>query len=391
VLHKVLDLITSLKLTIACLAAAMVLVLAGTFAQVHFGIHLVQQRYFQSLFVWWPPEGRSFKIPIFPGGYLVGGLLLINLIAAHVRRFQWTWRKLGIHLIHGGLIVMLAGGLFTDLFAVESHMRLTNGETKNYSEDARRDELAVIDTTNPEFDQVTAIPEAALRSKRIIEHSSLPFQIVVRNFFPNSRLQMANENDNAAQPIADRGVGVQVSVQSLPRATAPDEQNVVTAVIEIVPVDFASGGTQASLGTWLVSDALGAPQGFSWMNRTWQLVLRPARYYKPYSVTLQKFTHERYAGTEIPKNFASRVTLIDPEKSTNRDVLIYMNHPLRYRGETFYQAGFQQDDSATVLQVVHNATFLAPYVACVIVAAGLLVQFGYHLFGFARQRQTAIG
>jgi hypothetical protein len=201
---------------------------------------------------------------------------------------------------------------------------------------------------------------------------------------------MANESGNGPQPLANRGVGAQVSVQPLARATAPDEQNVVTAVIEIVPVDFASGGTGASLGTWLLSDALGAPQGFSWMNQTWQLVMRPARYYKPYSVTLQKFTHERYAGTDIPKNFASRITLIDPERSTDRDVLVYMNHPLRYRGETFYQAGFQKDDSATVLQVVHNPTFLAPYVACVIVAAGLLVQFGYHLVGFARQRRSAI-
>jgi ResB-like family protein len=390
-LSKAINLITSLKLTIACLAAAMVLVLAGTFAQVHFGIHLVQQRYFQSLFVWWPPEGHGFKIPIFPGGYLVGGLLLINLIAAHVRRFQWTWRKLGIHLTHAGLIIMLAGGLFTDLFAVESHMRLTNGEAKNYSEDTRRDELAVTDITNPEFDQVTAISETTLRRTRVIEHPSLPFQIVVRNFFQNSRLQMVDKTGNGPQAIADRGVGAQVSVQPLSRATAPDDQNVVTAVIEITPVDLASGRTQESLGTWLVSDALGAPQTFSWMNRTWQLALRPARYYKPYSVTLQKFTHERYAGTEIPKNFASRVTLIDPERSTNRDALIYMNHPLRYRGDTFYQAGFQKDDSATILQVVHNPSFFAPYMACVIVAAGLVLQFGYHLFGFARQRRgTAI-
>ena len=390
-LRKLVDLITSLKLTIACLAAAMLLVLAGTFAQVHFGIHLVQQRYFQSLFVWWPPEGRSFKIPIFPGGYLVGGLLLINLIAAHMRRFQRTWCKLGIHLIHAGLIIMLAGGLFTDLFAVESQIRLTSGETKNYSEDTRRDELAVIDTTNPELDQETAIPEAVLRHTRVIKHPSLPFQIVVRNFFQNSRLQMVDESGNGAQAIADRDVGAQVSVQPLSRATAPNGQkNVVSAVIEIVPVDPAGGATQISLGRWLVSDALGAPQTFSWMNRTWQLAMRPARYYKPYSITLQKFTHERYAGTEIPKNFASRVTLTDPERSTNRDVLIYMNHPLRYRGETFYQAAFEKRDAATILQVVHNPSSLAPYIACVIVAVGLLVQFGYHLVGFARQRRTAI-
>ena len=115
--------------------------------------------------------------------------------------------------------------------------------------------------------------------------------------------------------------------------------------------------------------------------------MRTARYYKPYSGTLQKFTHEKYAGTEIPKNFASKVTLIDPERNVSRDVLIYMNHPLRYRGETFYQAGFQQDDRATILQVVHNPSFLAPYVACIIVAAGLLWQFGFHLVGFARQKR----
>jgi hypothetical protein len=310
------------------------------------------------------------------------------LIAAHAKRFRWAWRKLGIHLTHAGLIIMLAGGLFTDLFAAESHMRLANGETKNYSEDITRDELAVTDTTNPEFDQVSAIPESALRHKRIIEHPSLPFRIVVRNFFQNSRLQMASESVNNAQPIADRGPGAQVIVQSMPRATGPDEQNVVSAAVEIIPFSPANGAPGESLGTWLVSDALGAPQEFSWMNRTWRLMMRPARYYKPYSVTLQKFTHERYAGTEIPKNFASRIALIDLDRAISRDVLVYMNHPLRYRGETFYQAGFQKDDSASILQVVHNPSFLAPYVACVIVAAGLLVQFGYHLVGFARRRAS---
>jgi hypothetical protein len=388
--RKLVDLITSLKLTIVCLAAAMVLIFAGTIAQVHLGIHEAQQRYFQSLFVWWPPEGRGFKIPVFPGGHLIGAVLLVNLIAAHAKRFQWAWRKLGIHLTHAGLIIMLAGGLFTDLFAVESHMRLAQGDTKNYSEDPRLMELAVIDATGPEFDQVTAIPEAVLRRNRTIEHSSLPFQIVVKNFFQNSRLQMLSEAPEGAQPIANQGPGALIAVKPAPRATGVDDRDVVTAAIEIVPVDFATGAASPSLGVWLVSDALGAPQTFSCAGRTWQLVMRSARYYKPFSVTLQKFTHERYPGTEIPKNFASRISLIDPERTVNRDVLIYMNHPLRYRGETYYQAGFQQDDSASILQVVHNPSFIAPYIACVIVAAGLLVQFGYHLVGFSRRRRTAV-
>src|SRR5438874_12749599 len=142
-LRRLLSVITSLKLTIACLAAAMVLIFAGTIAQVHLGIWEAQQRYFQSLFVWWPTEGNGFRIPIFPGGHLIGAVLLVNLVAAHAKRFQWAWRKFGIHLTHAGLIIMLAGGLFTDLFAVDRHMRLGCGDAKNYSEDPGTVERAV--------------------------------------------------------------------------------------------------------------------------------------------------------------------------------------------------------------------------------------------------------
>src|SRR4029077_8896480 len=212
-LRKIVDLFTSLKLTIVCLAAAMALIFAGTLAQVHLGIHEAQQRYFQSWLVWWPPEGNGFRVPIFPGGHLIGAVLLINLIAAHAKRFRWTWRKLGIHLTHTGLIIMLASRLFTDLFAVESHMRLANGDTKNYSEDMRETELAVIDTTGEDLDQVTAIPESVLRHNRVIDHWSLPFRIVARTFYQNSRLKMLSQAGEAAQPIANQGPGAMIAVE----------------------------------------------------------------------------------------------------------------------------------------------------------------------------------
>lgn len=380
---RFLDFISSIKLTIACLAAAIILVFAGTLAQVHYGIHEVQARYFQSLFVWWPTESAGVRIPVFPGGHLLGAILLINLIAAHVRRFRWTWRKIGIQLTHIGLIIMLAGGLFTDLFAVESFMRLANGETKNYSEDSLRMELAVIDESDNELDTVTAIPESLLKKGGTIDYASLPFLVVVRHFYQNSELRMLDAKTKM-EPAATQGVGSRVGVQALPRATAPNSRDVASAVVEIVPRQGAS-----SLGTWLVSDLLGAPQTFSVAGKTWRLTMRPARYYKPYNLTLEKFSHDRYAGTEIAKNYSSRVKLTDMDRSENRDVLIYMNHPLRYRGDTYYQAGFEKNDEATVLQVVHNPTFVAPYLACVIVAAGLLIQFGYHFSAFLRRRAAS--
>jgi hypothetical protein len=379
-LNAITNCVTSLKLTLVCLAAAMALIFAGTIAQVHIGIHEAQQRYFQSLFVWWPASG-ALRIPIFPGGHFIGAVLLVNLIAAHLKRFHWSWRKLGIHLTHGGLIIMLAGGLFTDLFATESYLRLGKGETKSYSEDRRAVELAVTDTTSPSGDVVTAVPQRLLETEGRITHPSLPFAISLHKFLHNSQLRMVSASEAGA---ATQGEGARVSVERLPEVTAVDEQNTPSAIIEIQTRDTGTG-----LGTWLVSTALGAKQSFTYAGHTWELALRPVRYYKPFAITLNRFSHDVYPGTEIPKNFSSHITLSDRELSMQRDVLIYMNHPLRYRGETFYQAGFEKGDRTTVLQVVHNPTFLVPYVACIIVALGLLIQFGYHLLSFSRRVRIA--
>jgi hypothetical protein len=391
-LHRLVEFFSSLKLTVVCLTAALVLVFAGTLAQVNAGITEVQGIYFHSLFVWWPASSQGFRIPIFPGGHLIGAVLLINLITAHLTRFRWSWKKLGIHLTHLGLIILLVGGLFTDLFSIESFMRLAPGETKNYSEDPRLMELVAIDESDKELDTVTAIPEAMLTGGATITHESLPFRIIVRRFYRNSLLQplsKTGKEGHPATPASTQGVGAQVTVQELPRATAQNERDEESVVIEVVPIPEAGAVTAPSIGTWLLSDQLGAPQGFSMGGRSWRLALRPVRYYKPYSLTLKRFTHDRYPGTQIPKNFASQAVLVDPERGENRDVLIYMNHPLRYRGETFFQSGFTENDAATILQDVHNPSFLTPYLACVVVGLGLLIQFLIHFIGFLQRRKVA--
>ena len=98
------------------------------------------------------------------------------------------------------------------------------------------------------------------------------------------------------------------------------------------------------------------------------------------------FNHSVYPGTEIPKDFSSRVRLLDKEHGEDREILIRMNEPLRYRGETFYQASFLPGDRGTVLEVVKNPGWLLPYVACTMVALGMLIHFGISLVGFLRKR-----
>jgi hypothetical protein len=96
-----------------------------------------------------------------------------------------------------------------------------------------------------------------------------------------------------------------------------------------------------------------------------------------------------YAGTDIPKNFSSLVRLHEGTSQTNREVLIYMNNPLRTHGLTFYQSGFANQDRTAILQVVRNPSWQLPYVACLLMTLGLIFQFSLHLVGFFNRRKPA--
>jgi len=380
-LDRLVSFFTSLRLTVVCLALALVLVFWGTLAQVDLGLYKAQNEFFRSFIIYWGPKGASWRIPVFPGGYLIGGVLLINLLATQIRRYAFTASKIGLWMVHVGLILLLLGQLLTDLLSRESTLHLRNGESRNYSETEREAELALIDTTDPAADKVVAIPQGVLANEKSIRPGDLPFTIRVKQFFANSQVQ--DRAADAVQPgAATQGIGPRATVKGLPHVTSMDTRDVPSAVVEVET-------PQGSLGSWLVSEYIEEPQSFSWNNRTYQLVLRQRRLYKPYSIQLLQFQHDVYPGTDIPKNFSSRVLLQRPQTGEKREVLIYMNNPLRYSGETYYQSGFDPDNRGTILQVVHNPSWLTPYLSCVLVGVGLLVQFSTHLFGFTFKRRTA--
>jgi uncharacterized membrane protein len=372
------DFFASLRLTIALLMLGIVLIFWATLCQSDLGVWGVQQKFFYSLFVVERLPDSGFPLPVFPGGYLIGGFLFVNLIAAHCRRFRLSWRKSGIWLTHLGLILLLVGGFLTSLWQKEYQLRLDEGGTRNYSESDRDCELAVIDETDPLTDRVVAIPEEMLAGGRPVQHPTLPFRVVPKAYFPNASLQMRRDVPNAPPSPATSGMGPQVVATPLPVTYKEDERNLPAAFIELV-------GPDGSLGTWLVSTELGMPQRFDYAGRSWRISLRFQRRYLPFSVTLLKFSHDIYPGTDIPRNFSSRVRLSVPGQA-GREALIYMNNPLRAAGLTFYQASFANDDHTSILQVVRNPGWRLPYASCAIITLGLLVQFGIHLTAFFRKR-----
>jgi hypothetical protein len=366
--QKLWDWLTSLSLTIGCLALLMILVVACTLAQVRLGTIGAVNLYMRSWFYWMDLGGLS--IPIFPGGATVGLVLMANLIAAQGKRLELSWRKAGIWIVHAGLIILFVGEFITGGFQVDARLTFEEGQTANYVEVPREVELAIVDVTDPAFDDVYGIPEVALARGGSVAVPGTPLTVKVKRYARNA--QFVTAGPGLPDAGVDQGPGAGVAILPLPPVTVDDRVDQSAAVVEV-----AAGGR--SLGTWLATNALDTPQAFAHAGRTYELALRARREYLPYTLTLKDFRHDVYPGTTIPKNFSSLVHLVHPAQGDDRDVLIYMNSPLRYDGKAFFQASFGKDDTLSILQVVENPGWLLPYVSTVLVTLGLLVHFAISL------------
>jgi hypothetical protein len=375
--------ITSLKLTIVCLAILMVLVVACTLAQVSMGTWGAVEVYMRSWLVWSRLPGTSLSFPVFPGGALVGLVLMINLVAAQLRRLELSWKKAGIWIVHAGLILLFVGEFITGVYQVDTRLAVEVGQTVDFVESSRDNELVVTDVTDPAFDDVYGVPERRLARQGEIQLPGTPVTLKVHQFLRDGVLR--NRGPGEPPSLATMGVGAMVMAREATleelKAMGPEDEriNVTTAFVE----PMVGGQSQ---GVWLVSMGLGAPQSFAHAGRTYTLGMRPQRWQLPYTVTLKEFRHDVYEGTQIPKNFSSLVQLRDPRHREDREVLIYMNQPLRYDGKAFYQASFGKGDTLSILQVVENPGWLLPYVSCVLVSIGLIVHFGISLRRGLRRR-----
>ncbi len=436
-MKKVIGFFQSLKLTVVLLALGMVLVLAGTLAQVDLGIWEVMDQYFRcsiariDLSVFFP---RSWAVPsikiFFPGGFLIGLLLAVNLLAVHGARFKlqangrrrvagfavlalgvlvtlgvmlgWGtasvaatesdafWRvflrlgrgtlaagilygaclllyrkRAGMVLLHGGILFLLIGEFSAALFSVESTMVIKEGETVNFVDYSHQQELAVIETSDPRFDTVTTLQAKELKDGALIQPAGLPFDIKVVRYMANStQPRSSNPVPEECEPTKGR-------------------RNVPTVDVELF--DRASG---ESLGRHILSlwfspgfVSLDSPVRIRAGGKHYSAYLRPRREYlrspngNPYSIKLLDFIHEKYEGTQLAKDFSSRILLVNEGDHVERELRIWMNNPLRYARRTFYQSGFLPDNSGTILQVVRNDTWMIPYLACMIVFIGMAAQF----------------
>ncbi|MEJ0090139.1 MAG: hypothetical protein WDM80_10390 [Limisphaerales bacterium] len=241
-------------------------------------------------------------------------------------------KKIGIQLAHAGVILLLVGQLITDMLAREMQMHFFEGETKAYSESAMDYELIFMNGS-----QVTAIPARLLRPGDELKIDSLPFVIRVQNYWKNSDVNFRAPMMQNIAPLTTNGVALNFDFRQAPEVKTMEQKNIPSGLIEMT-------GPKGSLGTWAISDWTGdtalagsvqdnyaqqlgpdmarsiasrlvTPQSVEVDGKQFTFVLRPAREYQPFSLTLLKATHTVYPGTDIPKDFRSRAQL---KKSQDR-------------------------------------------------------------------------
>jgi hypothetical protein len=107
-------------------------------------------------------------------------------------------------------------------------------------------------------------------------------------------------------------------------------------------------------------------------DRSFAMWLAHTAYPLPARMRLVDFKAAFCPGSDVPKSFESSVLLTDGQ--TAREAVISMNHPLRYKGYTFYQSAYGTDPGGqpySVLQVVRNPGRVLPYLASFVILAGL--------------------
>ncbi|MFK7820489.1 MAG: cytochrome c biogenesis protein ResB, partial [Planctomycetaceae bacterium] len=287
-------------------------------------------------------------------------------------------KRSGVVLLHAGVAVLMLSEVLVGLTVSENRFQMWEGDSANYVFDLRERELVVVDNSGDEA-KVVSIPETMILNAaaseddaRVIDDERLPFKIQLVDFYRHSTLKNAKPDD---ENPANAGTGLKVVATELPKAGGMDSRSdESTAYVRLL-----SRKDDSDLGTFMLAMRLeGSYEPVLVDGKIYDMALRFKRTYKDYSVTLLDVEKRDYIGTTTPRDYSSYIRLVDEGNNVDREIRVWMNNPLRYRGETLYQTDYFLDTKTgrelSSLQVVNNRGWMLPYMACMIVLTGMAVQ-----------------
>lgn len=350
----------------------LIILVKGTIAQKDIGLYQSQQYYFSS---WFMLVGGFIPLP---GGRLAMLVMFVNLLAKLIFGTKFSLARLGTNISHFGGLLLLVGGFITAYYSKEGSVMLYEEEKSAFFDDYHELELAIIDTSNPDYDEVAAFRNEFLKTGAIVSDEAFPGTVTVKEFHRNADLfRMEGE-----VPADFKGMAKRFYVKGK-ELEAQNERNRAAMLIEI------SGLGAVEDGIYIIFQHMQVPQLFSAEGRTFEVSLRNARYPLPFGIELIDFKKVLYPGTSKAKSYSSEVNVLSGD--TKRRVEISMNKPLRNRGYTFYQASYVdgQAKEASVFAVVKNAGRQFPYWSSIIMSFGLMVHIVLRLMKHINKGEKA--
>lgn len=354
-------------ITLVSLLILFVLVLAGTLYQANHGLFEAQKLFFGYGLVL---VGGFFPLP---ASSLVLWVLAVQLTVTMTLVLPWKLSKIGLWIVHLGIMTLLVGGFVTQSLAEESQLTLAEGETGHFTTAYHEWELAFWESQG-DTNRVFAYGEEFLTPGSTLEVTPYRSRIRVEAYYRNcdAYTRQAAKDVKYVNPS---GVG-------LLEQRKPDKE-VTRNVPGIIFVLQEQGQPDKEV---LLYGAEINPLMLPLGDKMVHIHLRLKHYPMGFSLKLTDFVKNVHPGTDIPSSFESYADL--GENGSTRPVKVWMNNPLRYGGYTFFQASYQQPPGAaerSTFAVVTNPGRVLPYVSSLTVFGGLLLHFLIRLVPFVRK------
>jgi len=326
----------------------MILIFVGTIAQKSMGLYDAQKMFFSSILFYWD------FMPL-PGGYSVLTLITLNMICKFIFLSPWTLPKLGTNLAHFSIIILCVGGLMTAMTIKEGYIALNEGQQDHFIFDYHKRVLSI-----NHHDTILSVPFDDLVIDQSIE-ANLPFTITPIKTCRNISIR---PRDITAQNTNRKGAAAMADI-TCASPLIENERNIAGISYTISNAkNTKDNGIYIAFETRETHDVV----------QEHTITLAREKRSLPFSIALNRFQRDTYPGTNMARDYESRVTIHDGD--IKWPAAISMNEPLRYNGYSIYQAStfINRDGSpVSVLSVVKNKGWIFPYISGVFLAIGLII------------------
>ncbi len=338
-----------------------------------------------------------------PGLRIVWQLIQASIASCVALAGLWMLfgKRGGNVLIHAGVGLLMVGQFVFGDRQVEQRMGLAEGATTNLAVIEDELEIALIDTSDPKEDFVYAIPESMLRrvvgTDQLIDAPDLPAKLRIVQWLPNSSLSSVEASDKNP---ATTGNGLQLKAKLAKSVGgAMQDRNIAAAYVEVIdkqtdkPIDTVLLSQQINdISQLMVGMQNDEYEAVTIDGKPFEMAIRFRQERKPFDVFLKDVEKMNYSGTDTARDYSSRIVITDRESGDSQEGKTWMNNPIRYKGETFYQSRYNKipvpgggSVETTGLQVVENMGWVIPYVSCMMVFWGMFAHFGGTFMSFANR------